>query len=301
MAVTPCPYTTPPSPCNTYGDATIHFRRGKQTNTTKNRAYTSRRPFPPTPTPTATIAPQVVPGARGDADVDGIFTWYDLVMPLESATKMAVDFNLLDARKVTSDTIASGCRMVAACGNPRIVLGVFFKMLPFVQGFSKMLPFVQGVSQEVDEADCADPRKVHAMRKNRFTSPDGTGFAGPALTGFGSQAGTGFGGRVAPVGAAARRKQAQAVNAGTKNGNAFPMARTHANGGQGAYQGRGAAAPAEAGGGVGVARGAVTGAGERRRSRLPKSRSSARSGRHNTTRCQRKKGTRWVTPRGGET
>ncbi|CAN0123773.1 unnamed protein product, partial [Laminaria digitata] len=102
--------------------------------------------------------------------------------------------------------------MVAACDNPRIVLGVF----------SKMLPFVQGVSQEVHKADCADLRKVHALTKNHFTSPAGTGFAGRALTGFGGQAGTGFGGQAAPVGAAARRKQAQSPFAGSKHGN--PMA-----------------------------------------------------------------------------
>ena len=132
-------------------------------------------------------------------DVDGIFTWYDLVTPLESAMKMAMDFNLLDASKVLSDTIDGGRRMVAACGNPRIVLGVF----------SKMLPFVKGVSQEVHEADCADLRKIHALTKNHFTSPDGTEFAGQALTGFGGQAGTRFGARVAPAGATARRKQVQ--------------------------------------------------------------------------------------------
>ena len=189
-------------------------------------------------------------------DVNGTFTWYDLVTPLESTIKMAIDFNLLDARKVLSDTIARGRRMVAACGHPRIVLGVF----------SKMLPFVQGVPQEVHEADCADLRKIHALTNNHFTSPDRPGFAGQALIGFRGQAGTGFGGRVAPAGATARRKQAQSMTAGPTNGDAFSMVHTHANGGRGAYQGRGAAAPgyygplsARSGGGLGRGGGSSVG------------------------------------------
>eukprot|EP00904_Undaria_pinnatifida_P002455 jgi/Undpi1/1220/HiC_scaffold_108.g14134.m1 len=166
-------------------------------------------------------------------DVDGIFPWYDLVTSLESAMEMAMDFNLLDARKGLSDTLSRGGRVVAACSNPRTVLGVL----------SKMLPFVQGVSQDVHEADCADLCKIHALTMNHLTSPDGTGLVGQALTGFGGQAGTGFGGLVTPAEAMARRKQAQSMTAGAKSGSAFPIAHTDANIMRGAYQGRGDAVP----------------------------------------------------------
>lgn len=81
-------------------------------------------------------------------DVDGAFNWYDLVPPLQTAMQMLTDLNLSDSRKIHSDTIAQGgrMRMVAACDNPRIVLGVF----------SKILPSVRGMSQEAHEADCAE-------------------------------------------------------------------------------------------------------------------------------------------------
>ena len=88
-------------------------------------------------------------------DVDAAFTWYDLVPPLQTAMQMATDLNLLYIRKVLSDTISRGVRMTAACSNPLIVLGMF----------SKMLPSVQGVCQELHEANCAELRKVHASQR----------------------------------------------------------------------------------------------------------------------------------------
>ncbi|CAN0034081.1 unnamed protein product, partial [Pylaiella littoralis] len=55
---------------------------------------------------------------------DGRFTWYSFRAHLEAAMKMVTDLNLLDARKVLTDTIARGNRLVAACSDPVIVLGV---------------------------------------------------------------------------------------------------------------------------------------------------------------------------------
>ncbi|CAN0430054.1 unnamed protein product, partial [Pylaiella littoralis] len=82
-------------------------------------------------------------------DADGRYTCFTMRTHLDAAMQMAMDLNLLDARKALSDAVARGTRMVAACNGPVLVLGVF----------SKMLPSVHRVSQEVYEADCADLRK----------------------------------------------------------------------------------------------------------------------------------------------
>ncbi|CAN0441887.1 unnamed protein product, partial [Pylaiella littoralis] len=63
-------------------------------------------------------------------DADGRYTWFTMRTHLDVAIRMATDLNLLDARKVLSDTVARGNRMVAACNDPVLVLGVFSKMLP---------------------------------------------------------------------------------------------------------------------------------------------------------------------------
>ncbi|CAM9198555.1 unnamed protein product, partial [Pylaiella littoralis] len=96
-------------------------------------------------------------------DSDGRFTWDSLRAHLEAAMKMATDLHLLDAREVLTDTIARGNRLVAACSDPVIVLGVF----------SKMLPSVHGMSQGVYEVVCADLRKVTLLARNFFTNPGG--------------------------------------------------------------------------------------------------------------------------------
>ncbi|CAN0339531.1 unnamed protein product [Pylaiella littoralis] len=113
-------------------------------------------------------------------DSDGRFTWYSLRAHLEAAMKMATDLNLLDARKVLTDTIARGNRLVAACSDPVIVLGVF----------SKMLPWVHGVSQEVYEVDCADLRKVTLLARNFFTNHGGRGGGGSGGAGSGKTRGS---------------------------------------------------------------------------------------------------------------
>lgn len=69
-------------------------------------------------------------------DADGFYTFHDLVVPIESAMKMAESVDLPVARKVFGDTIARGRRMANACGDPRMVLGVFPEMLPSAQGAS---------------------------------------------------------------------------------------------------------------------------------------------------------------------
>ncbi|CAM9321473.1 unnamed protein product, partial [Pylaiella littoralis] len=106
-------------------------------------------------------------------DADGRYTWFTMCTHLGVAIRMATDLNLLDARKVLSDAVARGNRMVAACNDPVLVLGVF----------SKMLPSVHGVSQEVYEADCADLRKVTALSRNFFTNPSGAGEEAAAVAG----------------------------------------------------------------------------------------------------------------------
>ena len=79
---------------------------------------------------------------------------------------------------------------MAACGNPRIVMGVT----------SKILPSVQGVHQEFHEADCAELRKIHALTKTHFTHTAEIGFGGPATLRFGHSGATGLGGPGAPAG-----------------------------------------------------------------------------------------------------
>lgn len=105
---------------------------------------------------------------RNDGDA---YSWHDLRPLLDTALTMATDMNLLTTRKVLSDTIARGARMLKACGDPVMVLGVF----------SKMLPSVHGVSQEVHEADCAELRKVRALDRvlNGAGAASGVVAAGP--------------------------------------------------------------------------------------------------------------------------
>ncbi|CAN0443651.1 unnamed protein product, partial [Pylaiella littoralis] len=138
-------------------------------------------------------------------DADGRYTWFTMRTHLDVAIRMATDLNLLDARKVLSDTVARGNRMVAACNDPVLVLGVF----------SKMLPSVHGVSQEVYEADCADLRKVTALSRNFFTNPSGAG--GGSGSGGGSSSGK-------ARGSGRKHAATQPSIAGTLHGNAFPTA-----------------------------------------------------------------------------
>ncbi|CAN0124731.1 unnamed protein product, partial [Pylaiella littoralis] len=135
-------------------------------------------------------------------DADGSYTWFTMRTHLDVAIRMATDLNLLDARKVLSDTVARGNRMVVACNDPVLVLGVF----------SKMLPSVHAVSQEVYEADCADLRKVTALSRNFFTNPSGAG--GGSGSGGGSSSGK-------ARGSGRKHAATQPSIAGTLHGNAF--------------------------------------------------------------------------------
>ena len=186
-------------------------------------------------------------------NADGGFVWADLCRALGTAAKMALDLNLLDARKTLSEAQARGERMLHACGNGEMVLEVF----------TKMLPTIAGVSRELHEADCMELRKHAALNKNHFTASAGGGtfrqYVPPSIAG--SHLGNAFPTAQAQ-GAAGRGRASQSARAQAAH-SFYPQTGGRRGGGGGGAggSGGGGGGGGSGGGGTGPVKGTGSGGG----------------------------------------